>query len=63
MTTEAVTRSYIAAASGCVRLELEHGDSLFSARLTAIGQVADRGVPAWEHGVVAPVLAGHRADA
>jgi urea transporter/murein DD-endopeptidase MepM/ murein hydrolase activator NlpD len=48
---QAKTRARIAPDAGCARLELEFDDETTTAELLAIGQVADRGVPAWEQSV------------
>ncbi len=62
MACEARTLAQLSPESGCVRLEIQYGDAGMCAQLLAIGQVADRGVPAWEHSV-ATALTGERADA
>lgn len=45
------TSAIVSPAHGCIELTLEDGERHAAAELVAIGQVADRGVPAWEQRV------------
>jgi hypothetical protein len=51
----AQTSAMISPESGCLKLQIELDGRRMCAELLAIGQVADRGVPAWEHAVAAGI--------
>jgi len=47
----ATTAAVLEPGTGCIQLHLEHADGSLRADLLAIGQLADRGIPAWEQPV------------
>jgi hypothetical protein len=51
VTARAKTRVRVSPESGCVSLEFDQNGTRIHAELIATGQVADRGVPAWEQAV------------
>jgi hypothetical protein len=63
LSARARTSVRVSPAAGCISLQLEERGRRVRADLLAVGQVADRGVPAWEQAVQGGVQAKPEAEA